>query len=264
MVLISLTCVFYACNVAVYPDDGVQNIEQLRTEIANRFGDLETALRSSKASTIDRETFKKESLKHLLKVDETSENYMQISENYDLGYLNSLEAQSFKEKNETKNHSAHLIALSENLVSTDSFQESIVLFNDFYMSIDSDRDLSSDEKNILISKVAWYEGALLFFEQNHELFLSDAQNKSITNIQFKGCGWWQRWGKCAAGTLGSALTGGLGGCGGGAAVAAIPTLGVGAAPACIGGAIVGGIAGGLTGAAAFCDGCDEEVSDNEI
>jgi hypothetical protein len=57
-------------------------------------------------------------------------------------------------------------------------------------------------------------------------------------------GWWNRWGRCAAGILGGAGIGALTGAG----IAAIPTLGLGV-PA---GAIIGGISGGLTRAATFC------------
>lgn len=56
-------------------------------------------------------------------------------------------------------------------------------------------------------------------------------------------GWWDSWGKCAAGIAGGAIGGGLGG---GAAGSVIPVLGTTA------GAIVGAIGGGLTGAAAAC------------
>ncbi|HEK22317.1 MULTISPECIES: hypothetical protein [unclassified Mucilaginibacter] len=58
-----------------------------------------------------------------------------------------------------------------------------------------------------------------------------------------GGGWWSSWGKCAAGIVGGA---GIGGLGGAAAGSAVPVLGTGA------GAVVGVIAGGLSGAAAAC------------
>lgn len=60
-------------------------------------------------------------------------------------------------------------------------------------------------------------------------------------IQTKG--WWEDWGKCAAGIVGGA---GLGALGGAATGSAVPVLGTTA------GAIVGGISGGLSGAAAAC------------
>ncbi|MGJ8683393.1 MAG: hypothetical protein ACSHWW_02135 [Nonlabens sp.] len=80
-------------------------------------------------------------------------------------------------------------------------------------------------------------------------------------------GWWSCWGKCAAGTIGGALTGGVAGCaalgGIGAAIGAAVTIwagpgaaggaGVGAAAGCIVGGAVGSIGGGLAGAAASCD-----------
>ncbi|MFL9024823.1 MULTISPECIES: Blp family class II bacteriocin [Bacillus] len=62
-------------------------------------------------------------------------------------------------------------------------------------------------------------------------------------MEIEGGGWWNSWGKCVAGTIGGAGTGGLGGA---AAGSAVPVIGTG-----IGGAI-GGVSGGLTGAATFC------------
>ncbi|MCL2682973.1 MAG: hypothetical protein FWE63_05775 [Bacteroidales bacterium] len=57
-------------------------------------------------------------------------------------------------------------------------------------------------------------------------------------------GWWNRWGRCAAGIIGGATIGALGGAG----IAAIPTAGIGAPV----GAIIGGIGGGLLGASGAC------------
>lgn len=56
-------------------------------------------------------------------------------------------------------------------------------------------------------------------------------------------GWWNDWGKCAFGTAGGAILGGLTGA---AAGSSVPALGTGA------GAIIGAIGGGLAGAAASC------------
>jgi hypothetical protein len=56
-------------------------------------------------------------------------------------------------------------------------------------------------------------------------------------------GWWESWGRCAAGVAGGALVGGLGG---GAAGSVIPGIGTTA------GLILGTIGGGLSGAAASC------------
>jgi|GEM_PF-3567114 len=56
--------------------------------------------------------------------------------------------------------------------------------------------------------------------------------------------WWTRWGRCAAGAVGEALTAGVVGCGAGAVVGAVP--------GCVAGGIIGAIGGGLHGAATFC------------
>jgi len=61
--------------------------------------------------------------------------------------------------------------------------------------------------------------------------------------EIEGGSWWSSWGKCAAGTLGGAITSGLAGAGVGSAVPVIGTT--------IGG-VAGVIGGALVGAAASC------------
>jgi hypothetical protein len=57
--------------------------------------------------------------------------------------------------------------------------------------------------------------------------------------------WWNDWGKCAAGVIGSTGTGLLGGA---AIGTAVPVIGT------VAGGIIGALSGGLTGAATFCGG----------
>ncbi|MFC4874569.1 hypothetical protein [Negadavirga shengliensis] len=76
-----------------------------------------------------------------------------------------------------------------------------------------------------------------------------------------GCdGWWSCWGRCAAGTMGSALTGAIVGCGVGAAVGgAVGTVvpGVGTATGvivgCAAAGVIGLVGGGMEGAAKYCE-----------
>lgn len=71
------------------------------------------------------------------------------------------------------------------------------------------------------------------------------QDNSISNTRAKQqAGWWGKWGKCAAGIGGGAITGALGGAGIGFKIFAFKGAAV--------GAIIGAIGGGLTGAAAAC------------
>lgn len=76
--------------------------------------------------------------------------------------------------------------------------------------------------------------------------LADSKTLNVDRPQTIGYttfGWWDSWGKCAAGTAGGAGTGALGGAGVGSAVPVIGTT--------IGG-VIGGVSGALTGAAAAC------------
>ena len=67
----------------------------------------------------------------------------------------------------------------------------------------------------------------------------------------EGGGWWNDWGKCAAGVTGGTFTGAGTMCGiiGGLGVLGGPW---GIAAGCVAGIVIGGVGGGLTGAAIFC------------
>lgn len=71
------------------------------------------------------------------------------------------------------------------------------------------------------------------------------------NNKGKLLSWWQKWGKCVFGTIGSSWTGQIGGCGTGAAVGTVGGV-HGVIIGCAAGALVGGIAGAFVGAATFC------------
>lgn len=92
-------------------------------------------------------------------------------------------------------------------------------------------------------------------------YLENLDKSNSNNLSKSDCGdWWDCWGSCAAGTIGSAITGAIGGC---AALGGIGyTLGsflgypgaiIGGAGGCRIGGIAGFIGGALEGAAGSCD-----------
>lgn len=118
-----------------------------------------------------------------------------------------------------------------------------------------DSDLSNKEKAILRVQIVALQTSLVFVAKNFDLFRPKANsNGRISNCGDNECekiedsNWWDDWGKCAAGSLGTAGTEALAGCGIGAAAG----LGVASIPGCGVGAIVGGVSGALIGAAIFC------------
>ena len=124
-------------------------------------------------------------------------------------------------------------------------------------SIQSD-DYSLEQKRELIL----LKESIMFLSLNQTVissYISHTKGKSSVGIT--KCDWWERWGNCAAATIGGALTGASSGCAGGAAVGAGVTLATG--PGLIAGAItgckiggfIGAIGGALEGAADSCDGC---------
>jgi len=101
----------------------------------------------------------------------------------------------------------------------------------------STSDMQLENKDFLLQYIVSYKTSIEFINNNLDIIVDQ-------NIQLKSTkGWWDSWGRCAAGIVGGA---GLGALGGGAAGSVIPVLGTTA------GLIVGGIAGGLSGAAASC------------
>jgi len=92
--------------------------------------------------------------------------------------------------------------------------------------------ISLEEKQILVNQI----GVSIAFVDWMESLVEDGGRLSDSQRALFGRGWWKKWGKCVAGTLGSALTGGLAGS------AIVPVIGT----------IIGGIGAGLTGAATFC------------
>lgn len=95
-----------------------------------------------------------------------------------------------------------------------------------------DSELTIEEKKSILITI---ESLQSFIANANEFYLN-------SSIQSKGGGWWDSWGKCAAGTLGGAMMGGLAG----AAVTSPTVIGV---PV---GTAVGVVGGALSGAAAAC------------
>lgn len=95
-------------------------------------------------------------------------------------------------------------------------------------------NLEIQDKDFLLMYITSYVAGIEFINNNLDI---------ISPKVFQSKGWWDSWGKCAAGIVGGVIGGGLVG---GAAGSVIPILGT------TGGLIVGGIGGGLAGAAEYC------------
>lgn len=133
-------------------------------------------------------------------------------------------------KSEPKQIAQNLLDLTEKLInldplSTSSKEEYIVTLIQI---------LNNDKQSITDTEFELINVSIFIASHIIDVYL---QEEFITK------GWWDSWGKCAAGITGGTLGGGLAG---GAAGSVLPVLGTTA------GAIVGAISGGLTGAAAAC------------
>lgn len=235
------------------------DIDEVRSELSLRFNNLELALKNSTHETINGAVFKKEALKHLMNIDTNSEEYSNASDNYDVAY-STISFESHPKINEHYEETLlnrEMKYLSLQIENSSDYEETKQVFSKFFDKTKTSSELTIQERNLLLTFGAWYEASLNFYKENYELFAEEQQAKSIIETKFKGCGWWQKWGKCVAGTIGGYYGGALAGCGVGGGVGAA-AAGVGAIPGCAVGGVVGAIGGALTGAANFCDGCDDE------
>ncbi|MBO6587423.1 MAG: hypothetical protein JJ953_15045 [Gracilimonas sp.] len=247
---------FSACNTGVSSNEQVINVQEVRADLSNRFDNLEEALKNSEANIIDAKIFKEEALKYLLNIDKSSENYVVASKNYDIAYSDIINKNSLKSRDNEPLITQEINALSSQVVNASDYESIKVLFDNFYERVLSSDKFTLTEQNQLLNAAAWYEASLSFYKDNYQMFVGGSSFKTITSMKLIGCGWWKRWGKCVAGTLGGYYGGALAGCGIGGGVGAAAG-GVGAIPGCGIGATIGAVGGALTGAAASCDGCSQ-------
>lgn len=108
--------------------------------------------------------------------------------------------------------------------------------------------ITVEEKQQLIDKIAFMNA----FVDWMGTLESQNTNKSSFLAKSDCDGWWDCWGRCAAGTIGGAGLGALGGAalGGGGCTVVLPVIGTVACGTV--GAVVGGVSGVLAGAASSC------------
>lgn len=147
------------------------------------------------------------------------------------------DAKNFLSEEEYKNN---LLNLKKNIINSDISQE--------------EKQLLVDNIGFMVAFVDWM-GTL---ESQYTNKLLSVKTRGLqpddqkSGDQQKCDGWWSCWGKCVAGTLGGAITGGatLGVAGAAIGTVTVPVIGTISAGAV--GAVAGAIGGGLTGAAASC------------
>lgn len=112
--------------------------------------------------------------------------------------------------------------------------------------------MSLAEKQILINKVAFMD-AFVDWSETIGNRSSHLRPTTEDKDKKKDEGWWESWGKCAAGTVGSALGGAATGAVGPAAGCTLVLPIIGTVACGTVGAVVGGVSGALVGSATFCD-----------
>tara|TARA_B110000259_G_C13958647_1_gene379742 strand:+ start:237 stop:953 length:717 start_codon:yes stop_codon:yes gene_type:complete len=228
-IILSLT--FFACSEDDNKLEETQLVDNSET-IAKLINSFDLVVKQSVANPklsdekLD-ELFIEESKRSGLNILETNvENISAKSNSNDLTFSN--EYQTFS--NEIEN--------ADNFSTKEEFKNNLTDLNTRVLN----SDILIAEKQLLIDNI----GFMIAFVDWMGTLENNQSAKS--SLEFKCDGWWSCWGKCTSAVIGGGLTGGLGGCGIGAAAG----LGILSIPGCGVGAIIGGIGGALTGAAAVC------------
>lgn len=267
------------------------DIQSRKAQLEDKFAKLGNALQAMNPEEVTPAMFKEATLTHFAGIDKSDKNYAEVKAKYEASYQKAKQGNvSIKRKsasslrNGTNKVITQLITRVQRLR---SYTQADRVFKNFYVRVQRSDAYSTAEKNKLLIKAINYQASLDFIARNHRMLgaaydLSeyrsvkarefsqqcdeqqyeeeDGEEQQPSDPQDPGdaeeCnqdeGWWDSWGRCAAGTAGTAILSGGGGCATGAGLAAFPTLGLGAGPAYVGGAIVGTVGGALKGAADYC------------
>lgn len=153
-------------------------------------------------------------------------------------FSGSEEYQKFKDK---------LDVIARNCETKESFLKEL---EEIKKEIFNSSKLSHFEKTDLLNVGEMMKQMAVWMEKAKEAYFDRVMwgNQVQSALITRKKSWWHRWGRCAAGILGGAISAGLGGCGVGSAVG----LGFASIPGCGVGAIIGAVGGGILGASSAC------------
>lgn len=241
--------VLFSCSETDLSDKEL-NLEryiQLEKNLATDFNNLATGLRNIPSTLNDKDAV----------IDVVKKTYGQDSELYNV-FLSFYENQiSIYSNGRTAEEVINLTPVQEERIvqilnhipNTSSLEEFLTyLDNQFNIIANEPRMLASD-KDFLLSYIVSYKQTLLFINTNIDLIIAGFEDPSIGG---RTQGWWDSWGKCAAGIIGGAGSVGVGYAlaGAGAGTVVLPVVGT-VSVAVVAG-VVGAVFGGLAGAAAAC------------
>lgn len=204
--------------------------EEFSSQLNRDFYGISTGLKSSRSNFSDKAIVTNVAEKYF---GEESPALSAFLENYtNASESNGRTAHYTDMSDFQKQATTEIVDAIDDFSSLNEFQDFLDVKFESYVNM----DLAEDEKNFIVLYILAYQSSLNFVDHNQDLFQVSSNDGRVQ-------GWWDDWGKCAAGTIGGVLTGGLAGAGVGSVVPIIGTTA---------GGIVGAIGGGLTGAAASC------------
>ena len=190
--------IFSSCNEQEgmsRTDLNLERYELLRTTLTNDFNQVAYLLHENNATFFDK--------KEVIKVAETYYGKKSSPLNSFLDTFNKPSVTNGRlndNLNDFQRKNVEEITSSlSNYSSLSEFQASLDdKFNNFM-----GQSINDVDKDFILSYITAYKVSLDFVVNNQELFVSDTA--------INGRGWWGDWGKCAAGVVGGAIIGGIGG-----------------------------------------------------
>lgn len=144
---------------------------------------------------------------------------------------------------------ARITQILNHIPNTYSLEEFLVYLDDQFNIIANEPRMLASDKDFLLSYIVSYKTTLVFINTNADLIDAGFEDPSFGG---RTQGWWDSWGKCAAGIIGGAGSVGIGYAlaGAGAGTVVLPVVGT-VSVAVVAG-VAGAVFGGLAGAAAAC------------
>lgn len=220
---------------------------QLEKKLTTEFNNLAAGLRNIPSDLNDKNAV----------LNVAKNTYGQSSELYKV-FLNSYEYQvNVSSNGRTAEEVINLTPVQEERITqilnhipnTYSLEDFLIYLDDQFTIIANQPRMLMSDKDFLLSYIVSYKSTLVFINTNIDLINAGFEDPSFGG---RTQGWWDSWGKCAAGIIGGAGSVGIGYAlaGAGAGTIVLPVVGT-VAVAVVAG-VAGAVFGGLAGAAAAC------------
>jgi hypothetical protein len=243
------SAMLFACGETGLSDEklDLDRYIQLEKTLTTDFSNLATRLRNVPSNLNDKDAV----------IDVVKDTYGKDSELYNV-FLNFYEKQiNISSSGRSAEVVINLTPVQEERITqilnhipiTFNLEEFLIYLDDQFSLIANQPRMLASDKDFLLSYIVSYKATLVFINTNIDLINTGFEDPSFGG---RTQGWWDSWGKCAAGIIGGAGSVGVGYAlaGAGAGTVILPVVGT-VSVAVVAG-VAGAVFGGLAGAAAAC------------